>query len=443
MQASKNVFFENGKGLKKGVSVEKKCVDYYPFGMEAVSYTRTAADPTEYLYNGGVEKNDLTGYYETFYRSYDPSIGRFHQVDVMAAAFTSQTPYNYAFNDPVRLNDPLGDYPHDPSDPNNIGRYQGRDASGGMRAYGRFMSLPTISYGSSSSMADMYINGWVDRSSDYYAFGGSSGLAPIGWQDYANSYDGFTGRNQLVNVKTNLILLVGSYDIIIDMEAMEDGATLIKPVESLVAGADYLGELGATFDNLFLVTHGIVNADGSSGNGLKSNGGDIQYQDLRAFDVYGIKATETNSGYPQLGMNEVMSQELYNSIAALKAISSYINEGGTCMLAACRAGEGTEGDKFGRVLADDIFEGRVNVLLNSDYTSVNEGAAYQVKNFYDPNTGKRWQQKHRVPNNFYGVPLTNPANYKNGWKAFTPEGVENIGNIQLQNTDQFIYPYGN
>ena len=88
-----------------------QAVDYYPFGLIATSYTRTAADPTKYLYNGGVEKNPHSGYYETFYRQYDASIGRFMGVDIAAAQFTSQTPYQYAFNDPVTFNDPLGDMP--------------------------------------------------------------------------------------------------------------------------------------------------------------------------------------------------------------------------------------------------------------------------------------------------------------------------------------------
>jgi RHS repeat-associated protein len=100
-----------------GVDLEKKGkqqffrIDYYPFGLTAKSYTRSAADPTKYLYNGGVEQNDYTSYYETFYRNYDASIGRFMGVDIKAASFSSQTPYQYAFNDPVSLNDPLGDAP--------------------------------------------------------------------------------------------------------------------------------------------------------------------------------------------------------------------------------------------------------------------------------------------------------------------------------------------
>ena len=86
-------------------------IDYYPFGMEATSYTRTATDSTLYLYNGGVEKNGYTSYYETFYRQYDASIGRFTAVDVAVGKYASQSPYQYAFNDPVSLNDPLGDDP--------------------------------------------------------------------------------------------------------------------------------------------------------------------------------------------------------------------------------------------------------------------------------------------------------------------------------------------
>ena len=88
-----------------------QAIDYYPFGMEAMTYTRTAANPTKYLYNAGAEKNELTGYYETFYRNYDATIGRFTGVDIMAAKYSSTSPYVYAFNDPVYWNDPLGDDP--------------------------------------------------------------------------------------------------------------------------------------------------------------------------------------------------------------------------------------------------------------------------------------------------------------------------------------------
>ncbi len=46
--------------------------------------------------------------YATEFRSYDPQIGRFWQIDELADDFEDYTPYNYAFNNPILLNDPLG-----------------------------------------------------------------------------------------------------------------------------------------------------------------------------------------------------------------------------------------------------------------------------------------------------------------------------------------------
>ncbi|UII31975.1 hypothetical protein LVD17_27180 [Fulvivirga ulvae] len=54
--------------------------------------------------------NQETRNYETFHRQYDAAIGRFTAVDIMASSFSNQTPYQYANNDPVYFNDPLGDY---------------------------------------------------------------------------------------------------------------------------------------------------------------------------------------------------------------------------------------------------------------------------------------------------------------------------------------------
>src|SRR5690606_33829366 len=74
------------------------------------SWTRENSS-NDFLYNGGSELNGTTTWYETFFRGYDPVLGRFNQIDPMAHASSSFTPYNYAFNDPVFFNDPNGDYP--------------------------------------------------------------------------------------------------------------------------------------------------------------------------------------------------------------------------------------------------------------------------------------------------------------------------------------------
>lgn len=47
-------------------------------------------------------------WYETTFRGYDPQIGRFNQIDKLAALFADATPYNYVLNNPINFSDPLG-----------------------------------------------------------------------------------------------------------------------------------------------------------------------------------------------------------------------------------------------------------------------------------------------------------------------------------------------
>jgi RHS repeat-associated protein len=51
------------------------------------------------------------GIYSTFFRSYDPTIGRFQGVDPLADQYAGDSPYSFSFNDPVNFNDPNGDDP--------------------------------------------------------------------------------------------------------------------------------------------------------------------------------------------------------------------------------------------------------------------------------------------------------------------------------------------
>ncbi|MBK8787003.1 MAG: hypothetical protein IPN43_11045 [Chitinophagaceae bacterium] len=87
---------------------------YYAFGMQmAGSYMPTNANKK--LYNAGSEWQDdiegLADYYSTFYREYDPVIGRFNGVDPKSESFESWTTYHYSYNNPVNFNDPMGDRP--------------------------------------------------------------------------------------------------------------------------------------------------------------------------------------------------------------------------------------------------------------------------------------------------------------------------------------------
>ena len=79
--------------------------EYYPFGLQtASSWTRENTTDNKYLYNAGNELNKDNGWYETFFRGYDPAIGRFLQIDPLSVS--EQATYQYAGNNPVMFNDP-------------------------------------------------------------------------------------------------------------------------------------------------------------------------------------------------------------------------------------------------------------------------------------------------------------------------------------------------
>ncbi|SFQ79447.1 T6SS effector amidase Tae4 family protein [Hymenobacter arizonensis] len=92
---------------------------YYPFGMALTGVAvNTTAQPqvSKNQYNGGSELQDEllgadNGIYSTFYRNYDPTIGRFQGIDPMAIKYAGDSPYSFSFNDPTNFNDPYGDDP--------------------------------------------------------------------------------------------------------------------------------------------------------------------------------------------------------------------------------------------------------------------------------------------------------------------------------------------
>ena len=84
----------------------------YPFGltMAAISSKALAfGEPkNKFKFNGYVENNSFDlNFYETFYRSHDPQIGRFWQLDPKPSDSVSL--YAFGYNNPIRYFDPLGD----------------------------------------------------------------------------------------------------------------------------------------------------------------------------------------------------------------------------------------------------------------------------------------------------------------------------------------------
>jgi len=82
--------------------------NYYPFGM-LHNYTATTQNAYQYKYNG--KELQETGMYDYGARFYMADIGRWGVVDPLAEKMTRHSPYNYAFDNPVRFIDPDGRKP--------------------------------------------------------------------------------------------------------------------------------------------------------------------------------------------------------------------------------------------------------------------------------------------------------------------------------------------
>ncbi len=86
--------------------------DYYPFGLSFNSYAKPGTIDQNFKYNGKEEINDLGVNWQDYgARMYMPDLGRWAVIDPMNELMPTFSPYNYAFNNPIRFIDPDGMIP--------------------------------------------------------------------------------------------------------------------------------------------------------------------------------------------------------------------------------------------------------------------------------------------------------------------------------------------
>ncbi len=114
-----NVYFDELEITHKSGGILQED-HYYPFGMniDALSSIAPLEKQNQFKFNGGVEFNTDFDFntYETLFRGYDPVLGRFMQIDPLTELMPGINSYQFGFNNPVSLNDPLGLAPCDSFD---------------------------------------------------------------------------------------------------------------------------------------------------------------------------------------------------------------------------------------------------------------------------------------------------------------------------------------
>ncbi len=93
--------------------------NYYPFGLRHKGYNDLGngygnSAAKKYKFGGKeLQEEHNLEWYDVSARNYDPALGRWMNIDPLAESMPEWSPYNFAFNNPIRYVDPLGLAPED------------------------------------------------------------------------------------------------------------------------------------------------------------------------------------------------------------------------------------------------------------------------------------------------------------------------------------------
>ncbi len=110
-QSPQNVYFDD-LIIKHYTGPLLQEQSYYPFGLEMAGISDKAMMKldSKNKFNGGseIEEDFGVNLYSTFYRQYDPQIGRFSGVDALAESTIGFNVYQFGNDNPISYNDPTG-----------------------------------------------------------------------------------------------------------------------------------------------------------------------------------------------------------------------------------------------------------------------------------------------------------------------------------------------
>ncbi|WP_407518492.1 RHS repeat-associated core domain-containing protein, partial [Elizabethkingia anophelis] len=95
------------KGASGGAEIIEEN-NYYPFGLKHQGYNSSSLANSAYQYKYNGKELQETGMYDYGARMYMPELGRWGVIDPLTEKMTRYSPYNYAFNNPIRFIDPDG-----------------------------------------------------------------------------------------------------------------------------------------------------------------------------------------------------------------------------------------------------------------------------------------------------------------------------------------------